>query len=73
MQSLVLSADKPLLSGLDADSLLSKQEIKLDLCFSYLEDIDRNVGVSKGKNCWLYFTRSVSSAINTYIASICPG
>lgn len=37
LRSLVLSADRHWLSGLDADSLLSKHETKFDLCFSYLE------------------------------------
>lgn len=41
MRSLALSADRLWLSGLDVDSLLSKQETKFERSFSYLKHIDR--------------------------------
>lgn len=40
--SLVLSADRQLLSRLDADSLLSKHETKFVFSFSYLKHSDEN-------------------------------
>ena len=39
--SLVLSMESRRLSGLESDSLLSKQETKLDRSFSYLQDSNK--------------------------------
>lgn len=47
VQSLDLSADRRLLSCLDADSLLSRNETKFVLSFSYLKCIDTNADVAK--------------------------
>lgn len=44
VRSLTLSAGRHWLSGLDADSLLSRQETKFERCFSYLKEINGNSG-----------------------------
>lgn len=57
VRSLVLSADRKWLSGLDADSLLSKQETMFERSFSYLKHINRNTGTLKCVcvMCWHYY------------------
>lgn len=68
VRSLALSADRHWLSGLDADSLLSKQETKFDRCFSYLKRIDRNTGVSKSKNLINYSVYTVCCTDCIYLS-----